>query len=85
MPERVLDDSGGVHAYAQFQEQHVSAAHGVTSVEKFAVTFCSTMPAVVFYEGRIGAQVHGHGAAANGAPGQQFRRDGHGAEQAHLF
>ena len=45
--------------------------------DKRGVARLRRMPALVLNEARVAAQVHGHGCAANGAAGNQLRRNPH--------
>jgi len=53
--------------------------------EKFAVPFLSLLPACVLDKGIVGAQVHGHGSAADRTAGDKSGGNAHVCLQLHHF
>ena len=81
-PEGELDDAGGVPAGAEVEEE---GAGGFGAAEEIGVAVGGGAPAVVFDEGVVGAQVHGHFAAADGTAGDEADRDAHAALAGNHF
>ena len=68
-PERVFDNCRCVHTNTEFKEQDMES---FMTAEKFIISFCSHMPAIVLDECIISSEVHVHGFAADRAVRYQF-------------
>ena len=65
-PERILDDDGRITPDAQLEEKRLLVVTR-PGAQKLAVSLGRLMPAGVFHERRVGAQVRGGGTSAVGA------------------
>ena len=72
LPEGVFDDAGGIAADAELEEEQGLVQMGA---EEFLVAGMGGVPASVFDEGVVSAEVHAHGRAAAGTAGNEGGRD----------
>lgn len=72
--ERHFDNAGRVAADAQLQKQDAAVP---VPPQKILISPGGGIPALVLHESVVTAQVHGHGPAAPGAAGDQFRGNAH--------
>ena len=73
-PEWIFDDGRGVAADPKFQKKHRLF---FVVAQEVLITLGCLVPATVFNEGVITAQVHGHWRTANWAAWDQFGRNAH--------
>ena len=73
-PEGILNNHRGISAHPKLQEHHPQS---LMAAEEILVPLPGCVPARILHKGIVTPQVHGHGTAADGTAGHQFRRHPH--------